>query len=52
MSVRLILTYGDVITDIRTDDQLTIDGVETFARIAYETHEKAIAYSIAIQTVT
>jgi hypothetical protein len=52
MSVRIILIYGDVRTDLRTSDALSVEGIETFARIARENHEQAIAFASAIQATT
>lgn len=46
---RIILTYGDVTTDLRTTDALTAEGVETFARIAYEQHTQAISYAAIVE---
>jgi hypothetical protein len=48
VSTRLVLTFADVTTDARTDDDLTVEGIETFHRITYQTHQKHIAYATAI----
>lgn len=47
--VRIILTYLDVTTDLCTDDALSVEGIETFARIARQEHEQAIVFAATLQ---
>jgi len=47
---RLTMQYGDVTTELRVDDTFdSFEGLETFVRIVWEQHQRAITFAVAVE---